>query len=139
MQLQTYLNFGTNCAQAFAFYQGVFGGELTIFKVSETPGADHFPPESQDMIMYAKLAFDGQVLLGSDCFSGGEYVPSASGIQIECDSREQVDSLFAALSENGEVTCPAGDQFWGGYFGACKDEFGVPWMINYQVQEYVAP
>jgi PhnB protein len=25
---------------------------------------------------------------------------------------------------------PMEDQFWGDYFGACKDKYGIGWMIN---------
>lgn len=25
---------------------------------------------------------------------------------------------------------PMADQFWGDYFGACVDRFGIRWMVN---------
>ncbi|MDE0235566.1 MAG: VOC family protein, partial [bacterium] len=29
-------------------------------------------------------------------------------------------------------TMPLGDTFWGAYFGACTDRFGINWMVSYQ-------
>ena len=45
------------------------------------------------------------------------------------------DRLFAALSEGGEVESAMADQFWGDYWGACKDRFGVQWMFNVSSQQ----
>ena len=28
---------------------------------------------------------------------------------------------------------PMEEQFWGAYFGSCTDQFGINWMINYEV------
>lgn len=30
---------------------------------------------------------------------------------------------------------PMAMQFWGDYFGMCKDRFGVRWMINYHEEK----
>jgi len=46
-------------------------------------------------------------------------------------SRKEADRLFNSLSSGGEVEMPMEDQFWGDYFGAFKDTFGVTCMVNY--------
>ncbi len=48
------------------------------------------------------------------------------------DSREEAKRLFDALSVEGKITMPLEDAFWGGYFGALTDKYGVPWMVNFQ-------
>ena len=35
-----------------------------------------------------------------------------------------------ALANGGNVTMPLADMFWGAYFGAVTDRFGVQWMVN---------
>jgi PhnB protein len=52
-------------------------------------------------------------------------------ISLHPDSREEADTLFASLSEGGNVEMPMADQFWGDYFGSLVDRFGVNWMVNY--------
>jgi len=53
-----------------------------------------------------------------------------SSINLEPDTREETDRLFAGLSEGGKVTMPLAEMFWGGYFGGLTDRFGVQWMFN---------
>jgi len=38
--------------------------------------------------------------------------------------------LFEALSAGGEVEQAMQDMFWGDYYGAFADKFGIHWMIN---------
>ena len=49
-----------------------------------------------------------------------------------CESAEEVDRLFAELSEGGKASMPVADQFWGSRFGMLTDRFGVHWMMNYE-------
>jgi uncharacterized glyoxalase superfamily protein PhnB len=51
-------------------------------------------------------------------------------INLEPDTREQTERLFAALAEDGKVGMALQDMFWGGYFGSLTDKFGVQWMVN---------
>lgn len=53
-----------------------------------------------------------------------------ASINLEPDTREETDRLFAGLSEGGEATMPLTEMFWGGYFGSLTDRFGVQWMFN---------
>jgi PhnB protein len=51
-------------------------------------------------------------------------------INLETDTREQTERLFAALAAGGTVEMPLQDMFWGAYFGSLRDRFGVQWMFN---------
>ena len=50
---------------------------------------------------------------------------------IECDSAEEIEAFFKALSAGGEVTMPLQDMFWNARFGMINDKFGIHWMLNY--------
>ena len=39
------------------------------------------------------------------------------------------------LSEGGKVTMPVQEQFWGSYFGACTDKFGINWQFDYEMPQ----
>ena len=56
-------------------------------------------------------------------------------VSINADSKDETNSLFAALSEGGTVTMPPADTFWGDYFGMCTDKYGINWMISFNEQE----
>jgi len=130
----TYLTFDGNCGQAMEFYSRCLGGELMAMPFSEMPGG---PPKDSPMggrIMHARITKGGMpLLMASDSQPG---MPLTFGnnfsVSIGCESAEEVDSLFAALSEGGSITMPLGDQFWGARFGMFKDKFGIHWMLNYE-------
>jgi PhnB protein len=52
-------------------------------------------------------------------------------ISVDCESRDEVDKLFAALGEKGETRMPVQNMFWGDYFGMLTDQFGINWMFNH--------
>ncbi len=131
-ELNPYLRFGGNCRQAMTFYKDVFGGELTMQTVGESPVAKTMPAATHKDIMHATLKKGGVVLLGSDMV-GEEGVKKGNAIvlALECSSEEEIKSLFAKLSSGGEVTYPLKTEFWGGTFGQLTDKFGVDWMLNF--------
>jgi PhnB protein len=51
-------------------------------------------------------------------------------ISLEPDTREETRRLFLALADGGKVTMELQDMFWGAYYGAVTDKFGVQWMVN---------
>jgi PhnB protein len=131
-EFQTYLNFNGNCRQAMEFYAKCLGAELFIMPYSQGPM--EVSAEAKDKVLHARLSKGTQVIMASDCPPG---VPLQQGnnfsININCESREELDKLFAALGEKGKVGMPAQDMFWGAYFGMVTDQFGVNWMFNYEL------
>ncbi len=53
--LSPYLLFEGTCREAMEFYHSVFGGNLTMAKVSESPAKDHMPAFQQNKIVNARL------------------------------------------------------------------------------------
>lgn len=41
--LQPYLHLDENCKEAMQFYQSLFGGDLEIMPIGESPAKDQFP------------------------------------------------------------------------------------------------
>lgn len=135
MILNPYLNFDGNAEEAFRFYQSVFGGELFLQKMSNTPGTENLPDDEKNRAMHVGIPIGhGQYLMASDCLpSAGQVLHMGNNnyISITPDSREEADRLFQGLSAGGEIEMPMEDMFWGDYFGSFKDRFGVCWMINF--------
>jgi PhnB protein len=137
-RVSTYLNFMGVTEEAFAFYRSVFGGEFTSFqRMRDIPAAPDQPPlplNEQEMVMHVELPIlAGHVLMGTDALEsmGHELVFGTNvSINLEPDTREETDRLFAGLAEGGTVSMPLADMFWGGYFGSLTDRFGVQWMFN---------
>lgn len=138
-QVNAYLSFDGNCEEAFNFYKSVFGTEFgDINRFGDMPTSEDGPqmPETdKNKIMHITLPISQEtVLMGSD--TGGEWASHFSqgnniSLSINTDSREEAEHLFNGLSENGTVTMPLADTFWGAYFGMWTDQFGINWMVNY--------
>ncbi len=131
-EVVTYLNFDGNCREAMQFYAKCLGAELQMNPFSEVPGNP--APEAKDRIMHARLTKGTSALLmASDIQPGMPFqLGSNFSVSVHCESIPEIDGLFAALSENGKVSMPLQDTFWGARFGMLTDQFGVHWMFNFE-------
>ena len=136
MALNTYLTFEDNCREAFEFYRSVFGGEFTYISTfregPEEMKEMEIPEDHLDRIMHVSLPIGNSVLMGSDStssFSPPLAVGNNFSLSFEAESKEHADAVFAELSDGGTVNMPMADAFWGAYFGACTDKFGINWQV----------
>jgi len=131
MAFHPYLYFSGNCREAFTQYQQIFGGELVLLPFSELPPGEEPPMEVQgDLIMHAALTFDGNLLMASDDPTGDGGPVKGMSVNYTSPDVGEVEQVFAALAEGGEVTMPMAETFWSPKFGMCVDRFGTPWMVN---------
>lgn len=142
-KVSTYLNFPGNTEEAFHFYKTVFGTEFEggINRFGDMPPQEGMPPMSEEtkkQVLHVSLPITGGfMLMGSDAPAEMGFTVTFGNnvyINLEPDTKEEADRLFEALSEKGEIEMPMADMFWGAYFGSCKDQFGVKWMVNVQNQ-----
>ena len=141
-RVSTYLNFQGNTEEAFTFYKSVFGTDYTVppMRMGVVP-SDPSMPELSDaekqMIMHIELPIlAGHSLMATDMVESMGHkliIGNNTTINLEPDTREETDRLFAALSEGGPESdrAPMADMFWGAYWGCCLDRFGVRWMFNF--------
>jgi PhnB protein len=128
-RLNPYLSFRGNARQAMEFYQGVFGGTLRLNTFGE------FNPEAgpiADQIMHGMLETDaGYTIMGSDTPPEMAYNPGDTiTVSLSGDDAAELRGYWDKLSASGKVSVPLEKQMWGDQFGACVDQFGVPWMVN---------
>jgi PhnB protein len=137
--LNPYLNFNSNCEEAFNFYRSVFGGDFAMMmRFGEAPAGAGGDASEANKVMHVSLPVGTSMLMGSDCpDSYGMKITAGNNynISINADSRAHADQLFNGLSNGGEALFPMQDQFWGDYFGMLKDKFGVQWMISYSERQ----
>ena len=129
-----YLHFEGSCVEAMTFYGQCFGTKagFTTYGESppgEIPGADLAP----DLVMHAEMAVPGLHLMASDMLPGDTYDAGNNfSISVACSSAEELDKLFFALMEGGELVQAIKDAFWGDRIGKLTDRFGVNWMLSYR-------
>ena len=135
----TYLNFTGNAEEAFSFYRSVFGTDFVggIMRHGDVPQPDDAPPLSDEvkrMVMNVALPLPGGHMLMASDIPESMGMPITPGnnvsIGVHPDTRAEADHLFAALAEGGTVETPMQEMFWGGYYGALTDKFGIQWLVE---------
>ena len=142
-KINIYITFNGNCEEAFNFYRSAFGGDFQfIGRYKDVPPGEKekFRPESEEKIMHVSLPISKETILmgcdNADAKAGGTTVVGDNiSISIDTDNKEEANQLFAALSIGGKVKMQMEQTFWGAYFGALTDQFGINWLINCDAKE----
>ena len=130
-QLEPYLFFNGNCAEAMRFYEKALGGKLEMMmKASEAPGAAE-KSGNPDGILHACVVVDGRRLMASDWMSPDPY-PGMRGVSISLvyPTVEEAKRKFDVLVAGGRVNMPLEKTFWVEAFGMLVDKFGTSWMVS---------
>jgi PhnB protein len=131
MQINPYLTFAGNCAEAFKFYEKVLGGKILAMMTPEgSPMESQVSPEWRGKIMHARLKVGDEVLMGSDAPPDRYQATTGCSVCLSLDKPADADRIFQALAEKGTVQMPIQETFWAARFGMLVDRFGTPWMIN---------
>ena len=132
MRVNPYLVFNGDCADAFAFYEQVLGGNLTVQTHGQSPMAEQVSPEWHSRVLHARLEVGDTVLMGSDRPPDSAETPEGFSVSLQADDPAEAERIFAALADGGTTTMPIQQTFWATRFGMLTDRFGMPWMVNYE-------
>jgi predicted 3-demethylubiquinone-9 3-methyltransferase (glyoxalase superfamily) len=106
--------FDTEGEEAATFYTSVFPNSR-ILDISHYGSAG---PRPEGTVMTVSFELDGQQFVALN--GGPEFTfNEAISFQVSCETQEEVDTFWSALSEGGEE----------GPCGWLKDRFGVSWQI----------
>lgn len=128
--MNPYVSFKDNARDAMKFYQGVFGGKLTMQTFKEFHASQN--PSEDNLIMHAELETENGIkLMASDSPARMEYHPGNNfSISLSGDNESELKGYFQKLAAGGVVTMPLEKAIWGDTFGMCTDKFGVAWLVN---------
>ncbi|WP_158861306.1 VOC family protein [Lunatibacter salilacus] len=134
--IQPYLHFQDNCREAMDFYQGLFGGNLELMPIGQSPAKDQFPEKLHNQIMHASLSNGDFNIMASDMCGQGELKRgNAVQLNLNCATEEEIRELYQKLSQNGKIIEELKEQFWGALFAMVIDKFGVRWMLSFDKSE----
>jgi PhnB protein len=130
MKLNTYLNYGGNCAEAFRFYEKHLGGTINIMMTHEQmPDSSAVPASWEKAILHANMTLGGTQIMASDV-PPERFQPMRSVyLTLQLDTNEEAERLHALLSDGGEVFMPMQETFFAHRFSMLRDKFGTSWML----------
>jgi PhnB protein len=131
-QVDPYLFFDGNCAEAMRFYERALGGKLeALMTHADSPMPEAIPPGSRDRIMHARLSLGDRALMASDTMPGEPYGGMKNVfVSLTYPTVADANRVFAALAQGGKVNMPIQKTFWTEAFGMVVDRFGAPWMVS---------
>lgn len=131
-QINPYLNFNGDAAQAIKLYEGALGAKVeSLSRFGDMPGATS-TPETKDRVMHATLRLgNGGLIMISDIQPGMPHNPGSNMyVCLDFDDPADTTQKFEALAVGGKITMALNDTFWGAKFGMLVDAHGVQWMFN---------
>ena len=133
ISLNPYLNFPGNAREAMTYYQGIFGGELTISTFAEFGMAEMHAEGT----MHSQLIHPNFTLMASDAMPGAEQTwgGTRNYIAFMGDDPDTLLGWYRALAADGKPGMPLEVQVWGDMYGDVMDKFGIEWMFNVSLPE----
>ena len=133
MRLNTYLNYGGNCAEAFRFYEEHLGAKIgMMMKHGEMPDPSKVQPDMSDKVLYAQITIGDSVIMASDV-PADRFKPMRSAyLCLGVASDADAERIFALLADGGDVFMPIQETFFATRFAQLRDRFGTSWMIIHE-------
>jgi len=119
-----------NCQQALEYYQDVFGGEIANVQLAD--GKEMFKGY-EGQIVHAELRINPDCIIFFNDVFGEQREDSKISLLLEMVSEEEINKLYATLSQKGKVVFALQKTFWGSYHAVVTDCFGTTWSLDYSV------
>ena len=123
----TFLMFDGKAEIAMNLYTSLFKQSailnLTRYGKNET-GAE-------GTVQHATFTLNGQefMCIDSNAQHAFTFTPSIS-LYVRCESEEEIDRVFAALAQDGQILMPLDQYPFSKKFGWLSDRFGVSWQLS---------
>jgi len=133
MRLNTYLNYGGNCAEAFRFYAEHLGARIgMMMKHGDVPDPSKVPAEMKEAVLHAQITIGDSVIMASDVPTDRFKPMRSVYLALNVESDADAERIFKILAEGGEVYMPMQETFFASRYAQLRDRFGTSWMIMHE-------
>ncbi|WP_075215907.1 VOC family protein [Mongoliimonas terrestris] len=133
MMVQPYLFFDGRADEAASFYQAVLGAEvlerMTFGDAPDPPPPGMLPPGSEGKVMHMTLKLGDSLVHLSDGGCGSAAAFQGFQLAVTLEDPATLDRIADRLVDGGQVTMPAGENFFARRFVMLNDRFGVAWAL----------
>ena len=126
-KITTFLMFEGNAEEAMNFYVSLFN-DSRIVSINRYASGE---PGIEGSVKHAVFSLSGQQYMAIDSAvkHGFTFTPSMS-LFVDCDSDQEIDTLFEKLTGGGNVLMPLNAYPGLKKFGWLSDRFGLSWQLN---------
>lgn len=123
-----HLWFNNEAEEAASFYTSLFEGSETGLSLPYGEAGKEIHQKEPGSVMSVEFELAGLKMValnGGPLFS---FTPAIS-LFVTCSEQEEVETLWKAFSQEGEILMPLGEYAWSKKYGWIKDKFGLSWQI----------
>jgi predicted 3-demethylubiquinone-9 3-methyltransferase (glyoxalase superfamily) len=126
-KVTTFLMFTGQAEAAMNLYTSLFK-QSEILNITRY-GANEAGAEGS--VQHATFTLNGQefMCIDSSPVHAFTFTPSMS-LYVRCATEEEIDSVFATLSQDGQILMPLDRYPFSQKFGWLADRFGVSWQLS---------
>jgi predicted 3-demethylubiquinone-9 3-methyltransferase (glyoxalase superfamily) len=126
-KITTFLMFTGQAEAAMNLY-------TSLFKQSEILNITRYGTNeagAEGSVQHATFTLNGQefMCIDSSPVHAFTFTPSMS-LYVRCATEEEIDSVFATLSQDGQILMPLDRYPFSQKFGWLADRFGVSWQLS---------
>ncbi|MED4452817.1 VOC family protein [Metabacillus fastidiosus] len=126
-KITTFLMFPGTAEEAMNYYTSIFNQSEIIHITYHEENKD----KQTGSILHAVFSLKGQTFMCIDNSNGNDipFTPAMS-LFVTCDSREEIETVFGKLAQDGQVLMPLAPLPTSEKFGWVEDKYGVSWQLN---------
>ena len=126
-KIVTCLMFTGQAEEAMKFYTSLFEDSEIISITRYGMNEDGI----EGTVMHATISLKGQrfMCIDSPIKHDFTFTPAIS-LYVECETEDEIDRLFAKLSQDGKVLMPLEAYPFSAKFAWVEDKYGVSWQLS---------
>ncbi len=122
-----HLMFAGDASPAIELYKSTFPS----FQVESLERYGPGEPGKEGSVKRAEALLSGLPIIVIDSPVEHDFtLTPAISLFVDCDSHEELDAAFSALSAEGQVYMPPDNYGFSSRFGWCSDRYGVSWQLS---------
>jgi PhnB protein len=131
VSITTHVNFRGQAREALAFYQSIFGGELSIATYEDIHAIEE--PSQANQVAFGHLhAPNGFALMAYDVQPSKAYDPGTNAfyITLQGTNGDEIQPLWDALAESATILVQLAPAPFAPLYGMLTDRYAISWIVG---------
>ncbi len=126
-KITTFMMFNGQAKDAMNFYISLFPDSLILSITRYGPNQ----ASAEGSVMHAACTLNGQEFMCIDSSIEHDFTfTPAMSLYVNCETEAEIDGLFDALSQDGQILMPLDRYPFSDKFAWVADKYGVSWQLS---------